>query len=74
MAAHSVKSQAQWPQWFKLAGVAAERRWRRLLFDRSHTAIDAAVNGMGIALESTLMSWRELAPLSSAPKVAARVD
>ncbi len=57
---HSVKSQAQWPQWFKLAGVAPARQWRRILFDRSHMAIDAAVNGMGIALESTLMSWREL--------------
>ncbi|WP_460452366.1 LysR substrate-binding domain-containing protein [Alsobacter sp. SYSU BS001988] len=57
---HSVKAQAQWPHWFKLAGVVPASQWRRLLFDRSHMAIDAAVNGMGIALESTLMSWREL--------------
>jgi LysR family glycine cleavage system transcriptional activator len=34
--------------------------WRRVLFDRSHMAIDAAVNGIGIALESDLMMWREL--------------
>jgi DNA-binding transcriptional LysR family regulator len=57
---HSVKSQAQWSIWFKAAGVATERRWRRVLFDRSHMAIDAAAAGMGVALESDLMMWREL--------------
>jgi DNA-binding transcriptional LysR family regulator len=57
---HSIKAQIQWPQWFKLAEVTPELHWRRVLFDRSHMAIDAAVDGMGIALESTLMSWREL--------------
>ena len=35
-------------------------RWRRVLFDRSHMAIDAACDGMGIALESTMMMEREL--------------
>lgn len=57
---HSVKSQAQWPAWFKLAGFQPAQRWRRILFDRSHMAIDAAVDGMGIALESTMMMEREL--------------
>jgi LysR family transcriptional regulator, glycine cleavage system transcriptional activator len=57
---HSVKSQVQWPAWLKSAGVKADRRWRRVLFDRSHMAIDAAAAGMGIALESNLMMWREL--------------
>jgi DNA-binding transcriptional LysR family regulator len=57
---HSAKSQVQWPAWFKTMGVAPERRWRRVLFDRSHMAIDAAAAGMGIALESYLMMWREL--------------
>lgn len=57
---HSVKSQAQWPRWFALAGVAPPTRWARVLFDRSHMAIDAAADGMGIALESTLMMEREL--------------
>ena len=52
---HSVKSQAQWGRWFGLAGVAPKDRWRRVLFDRSHMAIDAAATGMGIALESTMM-------------------
>lgn len=57
---HSVKSQVQWGHWFGLAGVSAPARWRRVLFDRSHMAIDAAANGIGIALESDLMMEREL--------------
>lgn len=57
---HSVKSQAQWPRWFALAGVTPGERWARVLFDRSHMAIDAATSGMGVALESTLMMEREL--------------
>lgn len=57
---HSVKSQVQWERWFAIAGVAAAATWRRVLFDRSHMAIDAAANGIGIALESDLMMWREL--------------
>jgi DNA-binding transcriptional LysR family regulator len=55
-----VKSQAQWPRWFALAGVTPSERWSRVSFDRSHMAIDAAADGMGIALESTLMMEREL--------------
>lgn len=58
---HSVKSQAQWTRWFKLAGLHPQERWRRVLFDRSHMAIDAAAAGMGIALESRMMMERELA-------------
>jgi LysR family transcriptional regulator, glycine cleavage system transcriptional activator len=58
---HSVKSQAQWSRWFALAKVEPTQRWSRVLFDRSHMAIDAATGGLGIALESTLMMERELA-------------
>lgn len=57
---HSVKAQVQWPQWFAMAGAVPTPEWRQLLFDRSHMAIDAAVDGLGVALESTLMMWREL--------------
>lgn len=57
---HSVKSQVQWDFWLTASGVKKDQRWRRILFDRSHMAIDAAVLGMGIALESNLMAWREL--------------
>ncbi|MDQ0395317.1 LysR substrate-binding domain-containing protein [Labrys monachus] len=72
---HSLKSQAQWTRWFPLAGVTPAERWRKVLFDRSHMAIDAAVNGMGIALESTLMTEHELdsgllvCPLASPPEL-----
>ena len=57
---HSVKSQAQWPHWFEFAGVSRTERWRRVLFDRTHMAIDAAISGFGIALESDLMMSAEL--------------
>lgn len=57
---HSIKSQVQWPQWFALASAPPTLDWRRVLFDRSHMAIDAAADGVGLALESTLMMWREL--------------
>ncbi|GGE05237.1 LysR family transcriptional regulator [Aureimonas endophytica] len=72
---HSVKSQAQWSRWFALAGLRPETRWRRVLFDRSHMAIDAASDGMGIALESTMMMEREFAagrlicPVAVPPKL-----
>jgi DNA-binding transcriptional LysR family regulator len=72
---HSVKSQAQWPRWFALADVVAPERWKRVLFDRSHMAIDAASDGFGIALESTLMMWRELqdgkliCPVKTPPRI-----
>ena len=72
---HSVKSQAQWTRWFALAGADAPGPWRRVLFDRSHMAIDAAAAGMGIALESTLMTERETAggalirPVRDAPEI-----
>lgn len=72
---HSVKSQAQWTRWFDLAGAKLPGRWRRVLFDRSHMAIDAAVDGLGIALESTLMTEREAAsgalirPVRDAPEI-----
>jgi LysR family transcriptional regulator, glycine cleavage system transcriptional activator len=56
----SVKAQVQWSQWFALAGAVPAVEGRRLLFDRSHMAIDAAADGLGVALESTLMMWREL--------------
>jgi LysR family transcriptional regulator, glycine cleavage system transcriptional activator len=72
---HSVKAQVQWSQWFALGGAVPEVEWRRLLFDRSHMAIDAAADGLGVALESTLMMWRELregtlvCPVRNPPRV-----
>lgn len=56
----SVMSQVQWPTWFSLAKMEPPNQMRRVLFDRSHMAIDAAADGIGLALESSLMMWREL--------------
>jgi len=73
---HSIKSQVQWAQWFPLAGSPPTVDWRRILFDRSHMAIDAAADGFGLALESTLMMWRELrdgtliCPVRNPPRVS----
>jgi LysR family transcriptional regulator, glycine cleavage system transcriptional activator len=58
---HSVKSQMQWPRFFAAAGVTPSVHWPRVHFDRTHMAIDYAASGGGIALESNLMAWRELA-------------
>lgn len=72
---HSVKAQVQWSQWFALAGVVPDANGPQLLFDRSHMAIDAAADGMGLALESNLMMWRELragtliCPVENPPRV-----
>ncbi|WP_207481821.1 LysR substrate-binding domain-containing protein [Arenibaculum pallidiluteum] len=72
---HSVKSQVQWRHWFGTAGMTPDRRWERVLFDRSHMVIDAAADGLGIALESELLAWRELrdgrlvCPVTEPPKV-----
>jgi LysR family transcriptional regulator, glycine cleavage system transcriptional activator len=72
---HSVKAQIQWTHWFQVANVAPRERLRRVLFDRSHMAIDAAAAGIGVALESTLMAEREIAhgllvcPVRSPPEV-----
>lgn len=56
----SVKAQIQWPAWFAQLGITEGLPNRRLFFDRSHMAVDAAVLGMGVALESNLMMEREL--------------
>jgi DNA-binding transcriptional LysR family regulator len=72
---HSVKAQVQWSQWFAAAGADPMQAGRRLLFDRSHMAIDAAAAGLGIALESTLMFSREwsagtlISPVRNPPRV-----
>lgn len=57
---HSVKAQVQWRTWFAQFGQQDDGRWTKLYFDRSHMSVDAAVLGMGIALESNLMMAREL--------------
>ena len=72
---HSVKNLIQWAQWFQMVGVQPHRRWRRVMFDRAHMAIDTAVAGFGIVLESDFVTWREqrdrllVCPVRDAPKI-----
>ncbi|MDR3521146.1 MAG: LysR substrate-binding domain-containing protein [Acidocella sp.] len=56
----SDNKQIRWPDWFAANGIKAPPP-RGLRFDRSFLAIRAAVDGQGLALESTLLAQRELA-------------
>src|SRR6185312_4230692 len=56
----SDNKQVRWPDWFALNGLAAPPP-RGFRFDRSFLAIAMAVDGLGVALESTLLAERELA-------------
>lgn len=56
----SDNKQVRWPHWFHANGVAAAIH-HNLSFDRSFLALGAAADGLGVALESTLLADRELA-------------
>ena len=51
----------QWTQWFASHGVPVCPAAYALRFDRAYLAIDAAVQGLGIALESDRLAERALA-------------
>ncbi|MFT3957224.1 MAG: LysR substrate-binding domain-containing protein [Piscinibacter sp.] len=53
-------SEVTWPDWFALNGLVLPQR-PRASFDRGALSISAAVDGMGIALETTRLAERELA-------------
>ncbi len=46
----------QWPKWFAANGVAENPLEYALSFDRAYMVIDAAVHGLGIALDSKRMA------------------
>jgi LysR family glycine cleavage system transcriptional activator len=56
----SDNKQVRWPSWFALNGTNLPSSLRGSRFDRSFLAIAAAADGLGIALESTLLAEREL--------------
>jgi LysR family transcriptional regulator, glycine cleavage system transcriptional activator len=56
----SDNKQIRWPDWFAANGLTAPPP-HGMRFDRSFLAISAAVNGLGIALESTRLAEREIA-------------
>jgi LysR family transcriptional regulator, glycine cleavage system transcriptional activator len=66
----SDNKQVRWPAWFALNGIAVPTMSRGSRFDRSFLAIAAAADGLGVALESTLLAERDIqrgrlvAPLS----------
>lgn len=55
----SLLSDIGWPRWFALNGLALPSR-PRPSFDRASLAISAAVDGVGVALESSRLAEREL--------------
>lgn len=73
----SVKAQIQWQAWIDAQGLGAAEGPAKISFDRSHMAIDAAVLGLGVALESELMTEAELrsgrlvVPVAATPRLQA---
>jgi DNA-binding transcriptional LysR family regulator len=56
----SDNKRVRWPAWFAANGLAAPAP-RGPRFDRSFLSLSAAADGLGVALESTLLAERELA-------------
>ena len=56
----SDNKKVRWPQWFAANGMIAPVP-RGPRFDRSFLSLSAAADGLGVALESTLLAERELA-------------
>jgi len=52
----SMVNVVQWPRWFAARGVPLSPGEYALQFDRAHLAIEAAVRGLGIALESACLA------------------
>ena len=57
---YSVKALVSWESWLAAVGVPRPLNWRRLLFDRSYMAVQAATDGLGVALESDLFAEKEI--------------
>lgn len=55
----SDNKQVRWPHWLDANGVSVAIN-HAIRFDRSFLALAAAVDGLGVALESTLLAEREL--------------
>jgi DNA-binding transcriptional LysR family regulator len=59
MLIESDNKKVRWPAWFAANGLAAPAR-RGPRFDRSFLSLTAAADGLGVALESTLLAEREI--------------
>jgi LysR family glycine cleavage system transcriptional activator len=69
----SDNKQIRWPAWFAYNALAAPRP-HGTRFDRSFLAIAAAVDGLGVALESTRLAERELASGQLVRPLAGRAE
>ncbi|HEY5794333.1 MAG TPA: LysR substrate-binding domain-containing protein [Bosea sp. (in: a-proteobacteria)] len=56
---HSDNKQVRWNHWFSINGMSAPAP-QGIRFDRSFLALAAASDGLGIALESTMLAEREI--------------
>jgi LysR family glycine cleavage system transcriptional activator len=57
---HSERSPVRWVDWFKAMGADPPTMRRGLRFDRGYLSIQAACNGLGVALESLVFAEREI--------------
>lgn len=57
---HSERCSVNWAEWFNANGIDGVNVTRGLRFDRGYLSIQAAVDGLGFALESTVFAGREL--------------
>ncbi len=57
---HSVKCPVSWQTWFAANGLPPAAALRGPRFDRSFMAIQAAVDGVGVALDSSILAQAEL--------------
>ena len=67
----SDNKKVRWPDWFAANGMTAPPP-HGMRFDRSFLAISAAVNGLGIALESTRLAEKEIAEGTLVPILAGK--
>lgn len=58
---HSERSPVKWPMWLEANGITGVDLTSGLRFDRGYLSIQAAVSGLGVALESAIFASREIA-------------
>ena len=57
---HSERSPQNWTSWLRAQNVAGVNVARGLRFDRAYLSIQAAIDGLGVALESTVFAARAI--------------
>jgi len=57
---HSDRSPVSWSSWLRLHQIGGVKATRGLRFDRTYTSLQVAVDGLGVALESSIFADRAL--------------